>query len=273
MLSNSRSPEPFHIVRLQDSWALEGITQQLSRHPSFSQSDKIRASASVNYFVSYHLFEPCDTVTAAFFTHLDETQPRRSEKWWRVVEQVDLAVFMSRKYQALTKARYPKKKTALISPGVNHGLFKPKRLVIGVAGRSYRDGRKGEDLLQRAIADFPAIDWRVTGTGWDVPHKRVPQRAMPGWYRSLDYLLIPSRLEGGPLPAIEALSSGVPVISAEVGWMGDLPHHSFDCGDYESLKAVLREVCEVRQKLHESVASFTWDNFREAHHAFFSANR
>ena len=40
---------------------------------------------------------------------------------------------------------------------------------------------------------------------------------MPGFFRDLDLLVIPSRLEGHAIVGIEAMASGVPVISTRCG--------------------------------------------------------
>ena len=41
-------------------------------------------------------------------------------------------------------------------------------------------------------------------------------------YHALDLYLVPSRDEGGPLAMLEAMASGVPVVSTEVGMASDL---------------------------------------------------
>jgi len=45
----------------------------------------------------------------------------------------------------------------------------------------------------------------------------LPRDAMPNFYRDLDVLVVTSRSEGGPLPLMEALCCGVPVVTTHVG--------------------------------------------------------
>ena len=46
----------------------------------------------------------------------------------------------------------------VIVPGVDLERFKP-RLCVGVVGRAYHTGRKGEALIQ-ALIDEPYIEWK-----------------------------------------------------------------------------------------------------------------
>jgi hypothetical protein len=59
----------------------------------------------------------------------------------------------------------------------------------------------------------------------------VPRAEMPAWYDSIDLLLITSgpclTAETGPLPAFEAIVSGVPVIGTPVGNFSFLPGPKF----------------------------------------------
>ena len=54
----------------------------------------------------------------------------------------------------------------------------------------------------------------VIFTGW--------QSEMPRIYASLDCVVITSKNEGMPVPLIESLVAGVPVVATDVGGVGDL---------------------------------------------------
>jgi hypothetical protein len=70
----------------------------------------------------------------------------------------------------------------------------------------------------------------ITGPGWDDAvgkirsygievHYRpfLPDRLMPTLYNALDLYVITSRIEGGPVPLIESMACGVPVVTTPVG--------------------------------------------------------
>ena len=69
---------------------------------------------------------------------------------------------------------------------------------------------KNFDALRRSAARLgELVDLRIA--------TNLPRREMPGFYRGLDVLAVSSRSEGGPLPLMEALCCGVPVVTTHVG--------------------------------------------------------
>jgi hypothetical protein len=63
----------------------------------------------------------------------------------------------------------------------------------------------------------------------------VPEEELPEFYRSLDYVLVPARIEGGPMCVLEALASGMEVIAPPVGWVPQFPHIEFKSSCAQSL--------------------------------------
>ncbi len=53
----------------------------------------------------------------------------------------------------------------------------------------------------------------------------VKSNELPKYYGALDFYLISSRVEGGPLALLEAWASGVPVVSSPVGMVPDIGSH------------------------------------------------
>jgi len=254
-----------HVKREPDNWILTEIAAHLVDQLGWTVSNTTSPRAEINYFVNYHRYEEVSGLKAAFFTHREHWYGRYEKMWWEVLAEVDLAVFQSKKYQLESQSRIPTLNSVVISPGVDLSRFSPRRIRIGVIGRAYNNGRKGEDLLIEVARRFPAVEWVVTGANWGLKSKRVRSRALPDLYRSLDYVLIPSRTEGGPMSAIEALASGVPVISADVGWMSELPHLEFENGNVESLAEVITGIIENRASLVGSVENRTWATFATEH--------
>jgi glycosyltransferase involved in cell wall biosynthesis len=110
------------------------------------------------------------------------------------------------------------------------------RFVAGFVGKAEADheGRKGVDLLRevaRAAAGcWPDFTLLLVGPGWDdlaaglgamgvSTTRHVHPRTLDTVesYRSMDALLVTSGVEGGPCVTLEAMASGVPVISSAVG--------------------------------------------------------
>lgn len=79
-----------------------------------------------------------------------------------------------------------------------HGLFTPVLNLLRTRGRH--------------------IDVKVA----DPQIRRLPFTEMPDFYRGLDILICTSQMEGTPNPVLEAMASGIPVISTDVGIVPDV---------------------------------------------------
>ncbi|HUW31731.1 MAG TPA: glycosyltransferase, partial [Planctomycetota bacterium] len=98
---------------------------------------------------------------------------------------------------------------------------------------------------------------------------------MPAFYQGLDVLVCPSRVEGGPMPVLEALSCGVRVvIPRKVGILDELPDtagiHRYERGDAKglvrALEAALAEPFD-RKALRAVTEPYTVDAWCKAHAA------
>ena len=117
------------------------------------------------------------------------------------------------------------------------------------------------DSVRAAVAQYE-VDDSVRGLGL------IPEVELPKLYRGAWAVVMPSRYEGFGLPLVEAMASGVPVLSSnrtslpEVG--GDAVAY-FDPDDFESFVVALNglEDPAVRLKLRvdglERAKSFRWD--------------
>lgn len=129
--------------------------------------------------------------------------------------------------------------------------------MFGVAGSVKRDNRKGQDLVEQMVTHgYDVIGW---GSGW--PCKIVSDRieGLPGFYASLDYYVVTSRVEGGCTPIIECMAARVPVISPRIGFAIVRPVLEYEAGSWESLHGVLRYLTEHR----------TYDDFARDHAEYF----
>lgn len=255
------------IVLSDRNWILERLGIELeTRLEKVQLNDKPDPSADINYFITFACRkEPASTLEAAFFAHIEQV-PELQALFLKTARQVHLPICMSSTYSDLLKANGID--TVLtIPPGVDHTRFQPK-LRIGVVGRTYHTGRKGEALIAQ-LMDMDCIDWHFTGSGWPRPGRHVPDDELPDFYRSMDYILVPSLYEGGPMCVPEALSVGTPVIASAVGWVPRFPHIPFRNGDAADLRRVLEGLMAEKRALHASTCDFTWDKFAEEHDRAF----
>ena len=257
-----------HVALSDRGWIIEECARQLSeRLPYVSVGSEPDPAAAIQYYMTYSARRGrVSPVELALFTHRED-EPNAARLFNQTASDVDHAVAMSRATEELIKGLGVERRSC-ISPGVDLDQFRP-RLKIGVVGRTYHTGRKGEALV-RAVMDVPDIDWHFTGDGWPEPGLHLSQDNLTEFYRSMDYILVSATNEGGPMSVLEALASGIPVIASDVGWANDYPHIPFERGNAASLRAVLEQLRAERFALRDHVAHMTWQNWAEAHDRLFA---
>ncbi len=112
-------------------------------------------------------------------------------------------------------------------PGEGNGRRREKP-TVGWVGNSSWGKSAGPDIkgFRRLFTPMLAeLERRGKSIGVriaDPQVKRIPFEEMPGFYRDLDVLVCTSQMEGTPNPVLEAMASGVPVISTDVGIVRDV---------------------------------------------------
>jgi glycosyltransferase involved in cell wall biosynthesis len=213
----------------------------------------------LNYFINYATMRRTTAkLDAAWFTH-----PEDNGLFWEVARHVDLAVCNCDQYRRALESRGCRAATVL--PGVE-AAFTPK-LVLGFVGRFNSYGkRKGVDLLQQ-VGGLEFVELAVSDG-------RLTLEELPAFYRRLDYVLVTSRYEGGPMCLLEGLACGKQVICPpDVGFADRFPEGivPYDNGDFSSLERVLRELYAKKLRLAAMVRDCTWERWVLDHLRLFTA--
>ncbi len=256
-----------HIKIADRGWILEKCASEIAkRSKNITYGIAEDPTADVQYYNNYSCYKQrVSAVEVGYFTHSEIDKVAR-DKFFAVARQVEHCVSHAERYSKELREAGIQNVTT-IPPGVDLEVFKPK-IRIGVIGRTYHTGRKGEALVAQ-VMDIPEIEWRFTGEGWPAPSTHVADADMPNFYNGLDYVLVPSLYEGGPMSVAESLACGVPVIGSDVGWVNEFPHIPFENGNVKSLRKVLEGLVEQRNQLRESVLHVTWDNWALKHIELF----
>lgn len=200
---------------------------------------------------------------AAYFTHRETDQASivKTRQFDRLAGQVDLRIATAAMYAGPLSQCGP---TVQIAPPVERERFTiPARrpghgsIVAGFSGYTYGNRRKGEDLARLLMASTvgKTVTWRASGRGWPVRPTRYHWAQMPAFYQSLDVLVITARVEGVPMPALEALACGVSlVVPRGVGLLDELPDpatgsggiHRYTAGNPADLVRALAEAAAAR---------------------------
>jgi len=147
------------------------------------------------------------------------------DRFVRVANGVD-----TRKFRPPTVAEREKARRNL---GLREG-----EVAVGFVGKKGSDnfGRKGFDIYCRGLALLKESGVNgvavVLGSGWQDDFKaflppavrriHLPHAESPaGFYQALDFYWVCSRIEGGPVPLVEAMASGVPCVCRKVGMVAE----------------------------------------------------
>ena len=171
--------------------------------------------------------------------------------------------------------------------GIDLEAFRPSShphghrvLLVGNPRLPFKDFTTALAAIQRAHRAVPdlSLTWvsqvPVQLSASLFPFRNVvspPQAELPTLYREHDAFLFTSRYESFPLPPIEAMASGLPVITTRCGGVTTYARPGWNCamaapGDAaalgEALAAVLRDEAIARllgQRGRATAERFTWD--------------
>jgi len=96
-------------------------------------------------------------------------------------------------------------------------------------------------------------------------------QSYPVFYEGLDFLMIPSLWEGGPMALQEALACGVPVIAADVGFVPDFLREwdsgaaivapgctIFPAGNHQAMASAIEGRVRDKLNLRRRVEELSW---------------
>ena len=153
-----------------------------------------------------------------------------------------------------------------------HGGEDERRLYYGYGGYP----GYGQQFMEAMVSsyDFKNFKLRFLGDGWDAlkpiaDGKNIDLKlttdadysVYPKFYQDIDYLLIPGLWTAGPISFQESLSTGTPVISANVGFAGyELqPDYIFPPNDVNGLSKILDKIQEPLLKRRAQSQFFSID--------------
>jgi glycosyltransferase involved in cell wall biosynthesis len=153
------------------------------------------------------------------------------------------------------------------------------------------------EAFEKLLARFPGVQLTIAGCaespenvlGYFSAAARaairvepfVARAAMPGLYAEHDIFVLPSLVEGMPLVLLEAMASGLAVITTESSGMTDLVEDGHDGlltipGDADSLADAIGRLCRDARLRHdlgcaaqEKMKRFTWRRSALRHEAVF----
>ena len=272
-----------NVVTVSSGWILQKIAERIvsaaSDTATFSLSHSPRDDVDVNFYID---IQNCytgksKTKDVGFFTHLDRNSKDHllKNKHWLTCDYI---VHMNKKYFEIFSEFYPKEKMSVLKPIEIFPEFNLKKLKLGIVQRGGFEGKGHNFMIQMAEHDYMKnFEFIFCGNNWDEVVTLYRSKNIqcstadenyenyPKIYDSIDYLLIPSLWEGGPMSVPEALAKGVPIISSDVGWVSEfnieyLYKPNDESGLLDILKKIREPLLERRKKIEDySMKKYTND--------------
>jgi len=222
------------------------------------------------------------------FTHVHANDQKEIKPLWHTLDHI---IHMSERsrdlfydnhfYKLVSRQQSGATTHSCKMPGEVPPGFEYKKPTIGIFQRGQYEG-KGY-LMMKRLADSPVardFNWMFVGGGWEPVvidlHRKtnvichsdgdlIWPEEYKNCYNDVDYVLIPSKWEGGPMGLLEAASLGKQIIAARVGWVGrELPvDHTFKPGDDEELAELLKKLIRPRIRARKIVENLSYKSYAQ----------
>lgn len=272
-----------NIICSDPTWIYGQFIDQFKKHSEHDIYVNIKMGYDLVHYLPYYEvpknpFSPC----TGWFSHMEQKEPLKT-RFFSAAKQVNVAIGHSKKYTDLLK-RMGIRNTQQVMPGVELDKFKPnsdlysynvdqkRPLIVGYVGRAYSSSNRKNPSLIDKISKLPGIDFRAT-------NGKILAEDMPNFYNSVDLIVSPSIVEGGPMAVQEALAVGKPIVCFQSVGVSD----EFDFGlikvpDFSEDKFIQAvenwrdgtlilnppKVSAINN-MRNQVLPFTWENFVKRH--------
>lgn len=279
-----------NICTVDSGWILQKISERIAQN---YKGDEARFTitkgcppmpnelADVNYYVDIQscFFGRKTKMDIGFFTHADKNSPNWIFDIFKrqgCFSGLDGIVSMNERYtQMLAEVGFPKHKLITLTPGQTFDYFPLKKIKIGIVSRGGYEGL-GHNFMEEFFKTYNTknFEFYFLGSGWE-PLLEIPEIAQntniffeenedysyyPDFYNKIDYLLIPCMWTAGPMSMQEALSTGVPVIGANVGFVNYefQADFVFEPGKIDQLYEILQKIEKPITERRKQVEDMTW---------------
>lgn len=285
-----------NIVIPKSGWILSKIGERAAQNckiPRVVMKTSFTADphADVNYYcdIQNTYFGEKTNLDIGYITHAD----MNSSKWLKdlfkerkVFQNMDGIISMNERYTIMCKdIGYPKDRINTITPGQTFDTFPLRKIAIGIVSRGGYPGY-GQNFMEDLFTnyDLRGFKFRFLGNGWNALVPIAKEKGIeiellpdtdysiyPTFYQEIDYLLIPGLWTAGPMSIQEALSTGTPVIGADVGFVNYefQPDFTFPPGNTRQLYTILQKIRRPMLERRKQTEHMTWEKYASNLVTFF----
>ena len=236
-------------------------------------------NADINHHIIYYHYQPQEKcVDTLMVTHIDSIQKLNRLK--KQLRSAKMGICMSKEtVKNLIKAGIPNDKLCYINPAQDE-VIKPRKLVIGLTSKVNQDGRKKQNMLIKICKNISPSDFcfEIMGSGWEKIVTEIRKMGFTVNYFDIfdyqEYIKLIPRLDyylyfsfdEGSMGFLDALSAGVKTIVTPQGYHLDAKNGiSYSIKNASDIIKTLNSIIQNRNKLINSVSSWTWENYAKQH--------
>lgn len=289
-------------VSSEKGWILDGICHEIDEFYAgrtvFCYSIRRLPEAKAYYFSHYSLFSSAllanpnilNSINLIYYTHPKDIG--------QTSQELIYALNLSNKVFAMNSAcaemlqslgLKPSKVQALVG-AADRNIFTPVEFktrehpcigfCLGFRGHQHYRERKNYDLIVELIKIINSADVMILGKNWHqyerfhelekLPYFRyveVSYEQYPDYYQQMDVFVSASKLEGGPIPLIEAMMCNVFPVVSNTGFAPDIITHGANGllfgvdASPETIYGLIQQALSLRVDVRKTVEHLTWENF------------
>lgn len=260
----------------------EPLITELAKLYTVTNSAEVDPEADLNYHIPWHSMVGYEGggKHAIAYTHCNAGAEGNLMDACNRVDLITCMTFTGRR-ELVDLGVDPEKIWVIYSAADQH-VFK-KRLV-GIVGYPQPNGRKRESILldlawQHDMAPFQFL---FVGAGWDDTVEQLNSLGVAAslfhagtddqlrsMYHQIDLLLVTGYAEGGPLPVLEAMASGVNILSPAFGYSSDLLSAEQIYTTAEDLARKMDALVGPAIHRHKLARAWRWQDYCAEHALIF----
>ncbi|MBZ8178490.1 glycosyltransferase family 4 protein [Oscillatoria salina] len=306
---NFEAEKPYDVVfvvpEVNRGWILDGICQEIAKFIEgnwrfvYYPTEDIPL-AEVYYLAHYSLVGKClkeypyirYSQLLTWYTHPKNTA-RLEERVVQALNNCTTTICASpQNVKFLIDNGVEKHKVTSILGGADPNLFQPHQREAGSVGfcTAYYP-RKNPDLILCVVKAMPHRQFILLGRNWekyekfselrDLPnfeYVEAPYSDYPQYYAQMDVFVSPAKLEGGPIPLIEAMMCNIVPVASKTGFAPNIITHG-ENGFLFNIDSSVEEVCDlieqayqIETNIRDTVIHLSWENFSLEVQKLFAKN-
>tara|TARA_R110002072_G_scaffold51202_1_gene137189 strand:- start:11606 stop:12682 length:1077 start_codon:yes stop_codon:yes gene_type:complete len=291
--------------KIASGWILDAICGEIDRFwdgtSGTTHAYEFPLPIAEAYFFSHYDYfrsalqggEPRQGKSLVFFTHPKDLGISQEELRFVLNQSRCVVSMCGQSSEWLIKLGVSPQKIEIATIGADPDFFPPHKRSDGAIGlcTAFYDRKKPERILELVKA-LPERRFILLGRNWEkwerfeelreqknFKYEERPYSEYPLFYAEIDVFVSVSKLEGGPVPLVEAMMSNVVPVASRTGIGPDIIEHGmngflFDVdAPIATIVDLIERAYEIPSDIRKSVEHLTWERFSKQIQTIASLNK